>query len=462
MSRSSSRFAPTVALAAALFTLAPARSARANGAFPATIQVLLPAQAPQSIVVATTFGLTWTLDGGAHWHWHCEHDQGLQAQAYQLGAPPASALFGLGTAGLVASGDLACSWSIVMDNETAIPLDYFPDPGAADRVLAIGINRNLAHDRSLFELKLGGAGTSHAALRPLYTAAAGDDLTTVEVARSNPQIIYTTIIGRAGAHEARLARSNDGGATWSVITPAPATADLGIVAIDPVDPDKLIFRVATDLGDQLAVSWDGGKTLTTPLAPPGLIFSSFVRLPSGHLLAGWQDIDRGYLYRSIDGGATFALSPATLHPRFLAERDGHVYAATDIATDGYALAISDDEGTTWRRMMGFEDVTAGAACPGIVPSCVATCQTVALQKVFDPAVCAGPTPDGGVDADASIADPDAAARPDDAGPAARTDDGGCSCRLSRSHDGGGGLAVAFAIIVAIVAARLAARERVAR
>jgi hypothetical protein len=455
----------TIALAAALVSATAARSAWANGAFPATIQVLVPAEAPQTILVATTFGLTWTTDGGASWHWHCEHDQGLQAQAYQLGPPPSSRLFGLGTAGLVTSGDLACSWSIVMDNETAIPLDYFPDPVSADRLLAIGINRTLAHDRSLFELTLGNAATSRATLRPLYTAAMGDDLTTAEIARSNPRIIFTTMVGRAGAGalSARLGRSNDGGATWSVISPLPATADLGIVAIDPEDPEKLFFRVATDLGDQLAVSSDGGKTLATPLAPPGLVFSSFVRLPNGHLLAGWQDIDRGYMYRSIDGGATFTLLPATLHPRFLAARAGQVYAATDIGVDGYALAISDDEGTTWRRLMGFEDVTAGAVCPGIVPACVATCQTVVLQKVFDPAVCAGPVPDAGVDA--AAIDPDAASPPDDAGADTQAgpadDDAGCSCRLVDSGGGPGGFAVVLGVAAAFLTIRARARRRAA-
>ena len=461
-----------VTLASALLGLAAPRSARANGAFPATMQVLLPPQAPETIVVATTFGLTWTIDGGAHWHWHCEHDLGLQAQAYQLGAPPASALFGLGTAGLVASVDLACSWSIVMDNETAILLDYFPDPGAADRLLAIGINRTQAHQRALFELKLGNGTTSHVAVRTLYTAAAGNDPTTAEIARSDPQVIYTTIVDRSGAEPmARLARSNDGGTTWTIVAPTPATANLGIVAVDPVDPEKLVFRITTDLGDQLALSSDGGKTLATPLAPPGLTFSSFVRLPNGHLLAGWQDIDRGYIYRSTDGGATFTLLASRLHPRFLAARAGHLYAATDIGTDGQALAISDDEGDTWRRMMAFEDVTPGAACPGIVPSCVATCQTVVLQKIFTPSACAAPLSDGGGGAKGDAATPDAAAAPGDAGPrvdAARDEDAGrdedadagCSCRLGgRRCRSGGRFAALTAMVASFAVGLVTARRR---
>ena len=85
VARSSRALALALTVAA---VLAPGQ-ARANGALPATIQALLPPDAPGTTIVATTFGLITSIDGGARWRWTCEHALGDQGSAYQLAAPPA-------------------------------------------------------------------------------------------------------------------------------------------------------------------------------------------------------------------------------------------------------------------------------------------------------------------------------------------------------------------------------------
>src|SRR5688500_9189024 len=59
--------------------------ARANGAFPDSLQLLLPPSVPAEIVLATNFGLVGTEDGGLTWEWSCEHGQSLGGWLYQLG-----------------------------------------------------------------------------------------------------------------------------------------------------------------------------------------------------------------------------------------------------------------------------------------------------------------------------------------------------------------------------------------
>jgi hypothetical protein len=427
------------AVCLAVAALGPA-VARANGALPATIQVLLPPAAPGTIIVATTFGLITSADGGATWQWICEHDAGDQGKAYQLAAPPAVRVFSLATEGLVRSDDVGCGWSFVLERSTALPFDYFPDPGNPDRVLALALLRDGKGTSAIVELTVGATAGMHV----LYGAPMGEEVNTVELARANPRIAYATLRTQGGAVPARLARSDDAGATWAVATPSPSVVDFGIIAIDGADPETLWFRVPLDAGDQLQVSRDGGKTLALALAPPGRIISSFLRLPNGHLLVGWQDIDGGYIDRSTDGGKTFTPLPTPLHPRAMAERDGKIYVATDAIADEYALAVSADEGTSWTKVMAFADVHAVATCAGPgTPAgaiCTATCGVLTKTKVFAAGTCGTDTPD----AAAPVDGPDAA-MPDvtpgeDASTGERTPDpgsltpgegGGCTCQMGR-------------------------------
>jgi hypothetical protein len=445
-------------------TCAQSALAWGNGALPATIQVLLPPGAPKTIVVATTFGLITSADDGATWGWICEHDEGDQGKAYQLAAPPGARILGLATEGLVRSDDLACGWSFLLERSTALPYDYFPDPVDPDRVLALALLRDGMLTSAIIQLTVGAAG-----MHVLYSAPMGVELNTVEIARANPRIVYATLRTQGGTQSARLARSDDAGGTWTLVTPAPAVPELGIVAIDGADPETLWFRVRTDSGDELQVSRDGGKTLALALAPAGRNMTSFVRLPNGHLLIGWQDVEHGFIDRSTDGGKSFAPLATPLHPRALAERDGKVYAATDAVADEYALAVSADEGTSWTRVMAFADVTAIAACagPGTAAGaiCAASCGTLTTRKVFAPGTC---PPDAGAGAVE-----DAAAR-EDAGPGGdasgedRTTDSasptaaggsGCSCGVGHVHQP---RSLSALLLVAALAARARVRRRRAR
>jgi hypothetical protein len=404
--------------------------ARANGALPATIQVLLPPSAPDTIIVATNFGVISSTDGARSWRWICEHGLGLQGglslqgKAYQLTAPPEGRLLALANAGLVMSGDRACGWTLVLDQETIIPLDYFPDPVDPARVVALGISRA---QQGTYQLA---AVTTGMPPRIIYTAPAGHELSTVEVARSDPRIIYTTLYPRDPLAPGLLARSSDAGATWTMVTPAGAGRDLGILGVDPADPQRLYLLEKAGDGDRLQISSDGGQTLRMARAP-GRIMSSFARLADGHLLVGWADIDRGYLDRSTDGGETFTELPARLRTSALAERGGTVYAAADYFADGYVLGASDDQGTTWRRVMGLDDVVASAECAA-ASECAGSCQALIARKIFTPATCGL-----AVDAGAADAGPvDAAAPPDAVGAGAEPPAGqgdGCSCQAGRTR-----------------------------
>src|SRR3954447_18748036 len=104
--------------------------ARADGAFPASEAILLPADRPASIALATNFGLILSEDGGASWQWTCERPETVMGALYTVGAPPDDRLFGLSpVTGLAVSSDGSCSWRRSGGALAhLVATDAFPDP----------------------------------------------------------------------------------------------------------------------------------------------------------------------------------------------------------------------------------------------------------------------------------------------------------------------------------------------
>ena len=330
------------------------RRAAANGAFPESDAVLLPVDHPQRIILSTNFGLIISDDDGATWQWTCERAETSMASTYAIGAPPQESLYALSPdVGLASSDDVSCGW--IRDGgalATTIATDFFPDPTDARHVLAIapvpadaGIGADVVYE------SMDGGDTFDAT--PLYVAPAGDQLVGVEIARSDPRIIYVAIAA-PGPHPV-LARSDDAGATWSTfdLEPSIGARTARIIAVDPVDANVVYLRVIGAGAELLAISRDGGMTFTTPITLAGGSLSAFARLASGTvlvagLLPGDGGTTAGVAWRSGDGGVTF--DDWTLAPmprlRALAERDGTLYLAGSNYSDGWALAVSTDEGRT--------------------------------------------------------------------------------------------------------------------
>ena len=388
---------------AALAIAAPAR-ARADGAFPAAEAVLVPADRPQEIILATNFGLVISEDAGQTWSWSCERDENAFAFLYQLGPAPRRRLFAIANGHVITSDDASCSWQVAggrfVDQGVT---DVFPDPTNADRVFASGIAGGV---HTAFESADGGATFG----ATLYQASGGDTINGVESARSDPRIVYVALM--SPERSPKLARTADGGATWIV---NDLTADLGaglvrIIAVDPADPDTVLLRWASvDGSEAIGVTRDGGVTATKPLSIPNT-FTSFARMPDGALIvSGTAFLGQGLgtapaLWVSHDDGTTFQENHAVPGVLALAQRDGVLYAAADNFADGFALGGSSDEGATWQPIVRFDQITSIMPCLRTNPQCQATCEALAGKgfgspgKIWEETVCAVPTTDGGTDA----------------------------------------------------------------
>src|SRR6266850_6434690 len=111
-SRLGARWFGAVALSLLFLLLPGPRAARANGAFPESYQLFLPADRPDQIVLATNFGLIISDDAGATWTWTCEQKATVMASLYGVSAPPLDRFFSMSTlVGLAYSDDASCTWT---------------------------------------------------------------------------------------------------------------------------------------------------------------------------------------------------------------------------------------------------------------------------------------------------------------------------------------------------------------
>ena len=396
----------------------------------------MPADRPDEILLVTNFGVLTSEDAGASWIWSCEQPANSYGRLYQMGPAPAHRLYAVANGKLVFSDDHACGWQAAAGALGAqLCEDAFVDPTDGTRVLAAGLATSTAGAvYTVFESTDGGATFA----QTLYTGAPGDLVTGLEIAASDPMTIDLAL-AKGAAAAPTLARSSDGGATWQLsdLTTALGAGQVRIVAIDPVDNDRVWLRWLGATGDALALASHGGATVSVPLSFDSGVLAAFVRTARGTLLAAGTLAGAPALFRSTDGGATFAALAAPPHILALAERAGTVYAATDTAYAPFAEATSTDDGTTWQPGLAFTNVAAIAPClQGI---CQTDCAARVQQKQWSAAVCAAqvlvsrPTDAGVVDADLPDAHAVGPLRdasvvvPIDAGDTPRTSPKGCSC-----------------------------------
>jgi MYXO-CTERM domain-containing protein len=440
------------ALVALVALLAAAGEARGNGALPASLGILVPGDQPQEIVLATNFGLIISEDAGASWLWTCEQPQISFGYLYGVGPPPRNRFYGLSPKeGLAFSDNGSCSWrrsgGALAD---VVASDFFVDRSNPDRVLAVGAVVDVDADEvgppSVFEST--DAGETFASA-PLYAAQAGENIVSIEIARSNPMVVYVAKYVTPDRHP-RLLRSADGGGTWMErdIEAGIGAYEFRILTIDPNDADVLYLRVVAPGTDHIAVTRDAGMTFSKPLTVANGGLSAFLRLASGTVLVGaYRNQDGGGMaglaYRSTNAGNSFEPWPITLTPPphilGLAERDGVLYLAGKNYSDGWALATSRDEGATITPLSSYEDVRGIMPCA--MNACGDACKLVASQAVWTNDICTGALLDAGIDAAVDA----------DAGPPPTPPGSGCHCAAARAAPRG--TAVAWVLLGVALALR---------
>jgi hypothetical protein len=440
--------------------------ARADGAFPDSQGLLLPTDRPNDIMLATTFGVVISIDGGQTWTYSCEMlSNGNLANQYNIGPPPRDRIFALTDLALVYTDDRACTWNKAGGMLAGKPpVDYFPDAANADRVWAALAPATTADSYTIVESTDGGA--TFNTVR--FTAAVGDSITGVELSKSDAKTAYVTLRNLSNFGP-KLAVTKDGGTTWTThdlsTVAAIGNANVRLVQIDPTNPSKIFLRVSpsSGAGDGIALSLDGGMTFVTPppVAVPGGVLNSFTRLADGTLLVAGVDGINNVVFRSTNGGMTFTELPAPII-HGLGQRNGIAYAASkDDNTDPttFALAQSTDDGTTFQPILHFADMQAISSC--VKTMCSDDCTLKAAIGTWSEDVCTATAMPKPVDGGSAVID--AGAHPDgSAGGATGQDAGsvdsgtvhvkgtglfGCNCAAGGAGLEGTGISALFALLL---------------
>ncbi|MHB1846118.1 MAG: MYXO-CTERM sorting domain-containing protein [Deltaproteobacteria bacterium] len=375
-----------------------ARPARADGAFPAQLQVFLPAEQPNQIILITNFGLLRSDDGGATWLYLCEAlaGQSTNIGLYQLG--PDGTLLGDAYSGLIRTRDLGCSWSTAGGTLSgSYAWDAAFDPFVTGHVLALSPNgqgQTSAIYPSTDDAQTFGA--------PVYSMEG--NITGIEFSQSNRGMLYVTG-GEANSSDGSLGApfvlvSSDGGQSFGQRQDHPELGDgiLYLAGVDLIDSSTVYFRWvpgASGGAEQLLVTRDGGKTLSSIFTAPGPM-SAFTELPGGALYAGTSTNGLWASAPLPDGGLSAFSEVGPVHVHCLGERAGTLYVCGDNWADHFALATAQaapDGGLGYTPLLTFVQISGLASCPGGQAQSVCGPVWSNLESLFG--IDGGTTPDAG-------------------------------------------------------------------
>ena len=340
--RSAVKCALTTALT--VIIVSATREAGANGRFPRGQQFYEFPSDHDHLLLAATYGLVTSKDGGKNWHYICETAFSFFPPADGFPGDPLVGIMDdesllLGAQSRVTKSiDAACDWTKSFEEAGAVVDDIAVAP--SDRKTAVALVRFPTQMPIVSRVyRTVDRGASWTAIgSPITTLVVGY---TIDVDPKDPaHFMVTGITTYDPTVESGifLSSTNDG-MTWAS-SPIPKTnveAGPYIAAVHPTDPNKIFVRtdewLENDVGgydarDALLYSKDGGKTWTEllrligPDGPGGKLFGFALSPDGATVLAGYGDpidgsgrtVDRTLtgVYKSSGPDYSFGTTPTPL------------------------------------------------------------------------------------------------------------------------------------------------------
>jgi MYXO-CTERM domain-containing protein len=410
-------------------------TARANGRFPESNQIVFSESDTDLVILRVTFGLLVSHDRGKTWRWTCERAVGIISNEDPMyAATPSGTLIGTTFNGVTLSKDEACSWSYAGGTTDGLVfIDLAQNPNDARDVIALASSYESQDEAGatffktqVFETKDEGA--SFAQLGPTFDPKLLAE--TLDFTKSDPNRLYVSALADSStAPRGVLLRSSDRGLSWqSIDIPLlnPCTAEapctersVYIAAVDPNDANRVYLRTrnAVDRPARVLLSRDGGQTVET-------IYTSKGALPGFALSA---DGSKVWVGGPKDGVMQASTTDFQFQQRSTVEVQCLAYASDGLwacssEKSGFVAGLSRDEGATFEARLKFCDIAGPLACGADTPT---TTQCAPLWEQQRSLLGCG-VADGGAGGDGG------ASSSGGVGPGDGGDDGGCSCRATSS------------------------------
>jgi hypothetical protein len=388
-----------LAVATAALVLAVSSPAAANGRFPASNQLVFSPSDPNLVVLRTTFGILISHDDGTTWTWLCEDVLGLPPTSNEdpsLGLTANNTMIAGISHGLDVSPDVGCNWAFAgggLGNQ--LVKDVVVRPDAPHTALAItstfsadgGADGGAGYGQQVFASTDDGT-TFAPSGAPIDPAAI---VTTVEVAKSDPQRLYVSAFRGIGAtRTASLFVSTDAGGHWterpSPLDPANESA-VYIAAVDPTNADRVYLR--SEGLSRLFVTGDAGKTYQIPVTLKGQMLG-FALSPDGSKVYVGSKEDG--LLMATSASLAFTQT-STVRVQCLAARGSELWACSD-EPSGFIAGVSQNDGQSFTAKLHLNGIDGTVACAA--DAAAAVCNGAPYQSLcYNLGGCA--TDDGGID-----------------------------------------------------------------
>lgn len=372
-----------LALAATLTVFLGAPGAQANGRFPGARQIAIAPTDPSLLVLRTTFGQMVSRDAGQSFRWVCEEVIGYAGdQDPPIVITADGSLISAAFEGTSVSHDGGCTFTFPPGLEGRYSIDNTLDTSSPSRALVLTV-ADKKNDLPAQCWRTDDDGKSWSVASALE---AGFFPQNIDIARSDSRRVYVSGLRDInGSSQAALLRSDDGGESWERRdVPVPVGINAYLSAVDPLDPTRIYLRTERVEGDELLLSTDSGETYTKLATLPGGMLG-FALSPDGAQIAIGGPLD-GVLVGARADGVFSARNPAPV--TCLAWGMEGLYACgVDELSSGFAMARSDDEGSTFVPLLAAlgdacgplatcgSSTPYGGLCPGRWPGIRANLRT---------------------------------------------------------------------------------------
>jgi hypothetical protein len=378
-------------LAAVLATAVP-RPASGNGRFPQSNQIVFSPTDKNLIVLRTTYGILPSQDNGATWSFVCEDALGINTTTSLLDPPLAlteNNALNVGTpTGMNFSTDVGCNWNCIggsLANQAIVDLAVRPEtPSHLVAVTGTYEASDSAQDTiygQAFESTDNGV-TWVPVGPPLDPTVLPS---TIEVARSNPDLLYVSgtrgvgVFTKASLFVYDKSRSGQGWAEWPL---PPAQFDstqedsIYVSGVDPTNANRIYIRSRSQVMGGLSrltvatLGPDGGpptfKTAWSFTVPATSNIMRYVGEMQGFALS--EDGAKVYI-GSVEQGLWAAQTAdlnfkktSSIEVQCLATRGSELWACS-AAKDGFIAGVSTNDGQTFTpKLLQIGDLTGPIAC----------------------------------------------------------------------------------------------------